>query len=189
MCIRDSTNIARATKVATKDGTLGNVERIYHEGAPRVMLMNAWTERLSLPDLVAKVADTCKKMKVDNLLIEAKASGISVAQEIRRLYGHEQWGVQLINPGAIDKVARLYSVQHIFSEGMIYAPDRSWADAVIHQCATVPKAKHDDLADTTSQALKYLRELGLLVRAPERLAELDRGREHRGKALAPLYDV
>lgn len=183
------TNIARATKIATKDGTLGNVERIYHEGAPRVMLMNAWTERLALPDLVAKVADTCKRMKVDNLLIEAKASGISVAQEIRRLYGHEQWGVQLINPGAIDKVARLYSVQHIFSEGMIYAPDRSWADAVIHQCATVPKAKHDDLADTTSMALKYLRELGLLVRAPERLAELDRGREHRGKALAPLYDV
>jgi predicted phage terminase large subunit-like protein len=159
------------------------------ESTPRIMLMYAWAERLELPELIEKVAKSCRRMKVDHLLIENKASGISVGQEIRRLYGHESWGVQLVNPGAIDKLARLYSVQHLFSEGVIYAPDLRWADQVIHQCEVFPKGKHDDLVDTTSMALKYLRETGILVRQPERIAEIDAGRQHRGKPLEPLYSV
>lgn len=159
------------------------------QSTPRVMLMQAWQERLELADLVAKIAKTCRAMKVDKLLVESKASGLSVAQELRRLYGHEDWAVQLINPGSIDKLARLYSVQHLFSEGMIHAPDRSWADMVIRQCEVFPKGKHDDLVDTVSQALRHMRETGLLVRAPERIAEIDAGARHRGKAAAPLYPV
>ncbi|MFZ9061846.1 MAG: phage terminase large subunit [Steroidobacteraceae bacterium] len=159
------------------------------QSTPRVMLMQAWQERLELADLVAKIAKTCRAMKVDKLLVEGKVSGLSVAQELRRLYGHEDWAVQLINPGSIDKLARLYSVQHLFSEGMIHAPDRSWADMVIRQCEVFPKGKHDDLVDTVSQALRHMRETGLLVRAPERIAEIDAGRRHRGKAPAPLYPV
>lgn len=159
------------------------------QSTPRVMLMQAWQERLELADLVAKIAKTCRAMKVDKLLVEGKASGLSVAQELRRLYGHEDWAVQLINPGSIDKLARLYSVQHLFSEGMIHAPDRSWADMVIRQCEVFPKGKHDDLVDTVSQALRHMRETGLLVRAPERIAEIDAGRRQRGKAPAPLYPV
>lgn len=182
-------NIAQANKVANSDGTLGQVERIYHEGAPRVMLMSAWQDRLELSELVRKVASICTRMKVDKLLIESKASGLSVSQEIRRLYGHEDWAVQLINPGSVDKLSRLYSVQHLFSEGMIFAPDRSWADMVIHQCAIFPKGKHDDIVDTVSQALRHLRETGALVRAPERLAELDEGRHHVSHVNEPLYPV
>lgn len=121
------------------------IEREYEQRNPSVMLMSAWQEKLPLHELVEKVASTCRRMGVDKLLIEDKAAGHSVAQEIQRLYGHEDWMVQLINPGAIDKMARLYSIQHLFAEGMIHAPDRQWADAVINQCATFPRAKHDDL--------------------------------------------
>jgi predicted phage terminase large subunit-like protein len=159
------------------------------ESVPRVMLMGAWQEKLELSALVEKVAKSCRKMKVDRLLIEGKASGLSVAQEIRRLHGNEDWGVQIINPKNLDKLARVYSVQHLFSEGMIYAPDRSWADLVIRQCEIFPKGKNDDLVDTVSQALRYLRETGLLVRAPERMAEIDAGRKHVSKAPAPLYPI
>ena len=159
------------------------------ESVPRVMLMGAWQERLELSDLVTKVAATCRKFKVDKLLVEGKASGLSVAQELRRLYGAEDWAVQLINPGSLDKLARVYSIQHLFSEGMIYAPDRQWADAVIRQCEVFPKGKHDDLVDTVSQALRHLRETGLLIRAPERMAEIDAGRRHVGKEPAPLYPI
>ena len=159
------------------------------ESVPRVFLMGAWQEHLELSALVAKVASTCRKFRVDKLLVEAKASGLSVAQEIRRLYGAEDWAVQLINPGALDKLARVYSIQHLFSEGMIYAPDRQWADMVIRQCEVFPKGKHDDLVDTVSMALRHLRETGLLVRAPERMAEIDAGRRHVGKEPAPLYPI
>jgi predicted phage terminase large subunit-like protein len=156
--------------------------------APRVILMYAWTERLSLSDLVAKVALHCKKLKVDRLLVEAKASGISVAQEMRRLYGHEPWAVHLINPGNQDKLARLYSVQPLFAEGMIYAPDKEWAEMVIRQVASFPKALHDDLTDTTSQAIRHLRDCGLLVRSDERLAEMNEEVEYgRNRPLEPLY--
>ena len=151
--------------------------------------MVAWQERLELSELVAKVASTCRKMRVDKLLVEGKASGLSVAQELRRLYGAEDWSVQILNPGSLDKLARIYSIQHLFSEGMIYAPDRQWADMVIRQCEVFPKGKHDVLCDTTSQALRYLRETGLLVRAPERIAEIDAGRRHVGSAPAPLYPI
>ena len=159
------------------------------ESVPRVMLMAAWQERLEMPDLVRKVIETCKKFKVDTLLVEAKASGISVSQELRRLYNNEDFGVHLINPGAIDKLSRLYSVQHLFSEGIVYAPDRHWSDLVIRQCEIFPKGTHDDLVDTVSMALRFMRDRGLLTRAPERIAEIDAGRRHVGKAPTPLYPI
>jgi predicted phage terminase large subunit-like protein len=159
------------------------------ESTPRIMLLHAWTERLELQDLIEKVATTCRARKVDHLLIESKAAGISVAQELRRLYGHDDWGVQLIDPGRLDKLARLYSVQHLFSEGIIFAPDTPWAENVIHQCEVFPKGKHDDLVDTTSMALKYLRETGILVRQPERISGIEESQRHRGKPPAPLYSV
>jgi len=159
------------------------------ESVPRVIMMGAWQGKLELSELVHKVAGFCRKFRVDKLLVEGKASGLSVAQEIRRLYGNEDWAVQLINPGSLDKLARVYSIQHLFSEGMIYAPDRTWADMVIRQCEIFPKGKNDDLVDTVSQALRHLRETGLLVRAPERMAEIDAGRRHVGKAPAPLYPI
>ena len=87
----------------------------YAEETPRVMLMTAWREWLELHDLVEKVVETCRKLKVDHILIEAKASGQSVAQEIRRLYQHEQFTVQLIDPKSMDKVARLHSVVAMFA--------------------------------------------------------------------------
>ena len=159
------------------------------ESVPRVMLIAAWQEKLELSDLVTKVAASCRKWKVDKLLVEGKASGLSVAQEIRRLHGNEDWSVQIIDPKSLDKLARVYSIQHLFSEGMIYAPDRGWADKVIQQCEVFPKGKNDDLVDTVSQALRHLRETGLLVRAPERMAEIDAGRRHVGSAPAPLYPI
>ena len=109
------------------------------DGLPKVMLMTAWQERLELHELVEKVAKTCRTLKVDKLLIENKASGISVSQEMRRMYGHEDFAVQLVDPKAQDKLARLYSVQALFSEGMVYAPDRAWADMVITQVGQFPK--------------------------------------------------
>jgi len=155
---------------------------------PRVMLMHAWQKRLQLHELIKEVAESCKLMKVDKLLIENKASGISVSQEIRRLYGHEDFSVELVDPKGQDKLARLYSVQHLFAEGMVYAPDKIWADEVITQCGVFPKGKHDDLVDTVSQSLRHLRKVGLLVRAPEWIAETHDSMRHTG-AVKPLYEV
>ncbi len=176
-------------------------DSIYAEQTPKVMLMTAWQEKLPLHELVVKAAETCKRLKVDLLLIENKAAGISVAQEMRRLYGHENFGVQLHDPKSIDKLARLHSVVPLFAPeertingkrevvrpGIVYAPDRSWADMVITQVGQFPKGKHDDLVDTVSQALRHLRDWGLLQLAPERLAEVEEAKQYTGKPPEPLY--
>ncbi len=180
-------NTAVANRAYTADGEMAILNRQYKESRPKCMLMYAWADRLELHELVERVQETMENYGVDKLLIENKASGHSVAQEIRRLYGHEDFMVQLVDPKGIDKVARLYSVQHIFHEGLIHAPERSWAEMVINQVAQFPRSRHDDLVDTCSLGLKYLRESGLLVRGAEFTADLDQGRLHQGGPPEPLY--
>jgi len=178
---------AVAARTLDADGRPMYQDRPYNEGAPKLMLMHAWQERLEFHALIEQVARTCKLLKVDKLLVENKASGISVAQEMRRLYSHENFAVQLSDPKSMDKLSRLYSVQHLFSEGMIHAPDKTWADMVITQVGQFPKGKHDDLVDTVSQAVRHLRDLGLLVRGAERIEEIGAMMTYPGGGSAPLY--
>ena len=178
---------------------------------PSLMLMHAWDKRLPIhgPDLVRAIGESdqaflrrsrenwglvewvmhsCNQFKVDVLLIESKASGLSVAQEIKRLNKNCSWSVKLINPGSADKVARAYSVQAVFSNGTVYAPDRDWADKVITQCEHFPKAAHDDLVDSMTQAVRYLREQNLLRRPEEVLADITREASYRPPS-KPVYEV
>lgn len=178
---------AVANRILDAEGRPMYFDRQQSEFAPRLMLMHAWQERLEFHDLVEKVAKTCKALKVDKLLVENKAAGISVSQELRRLYGYEGFAVQLSDPKSMDKLARLYSVQHLFADGMVYAPDKEWAEMVITQVGQFPKGKHDDLVDTVSMSIRHLRDIGLLTRSAERIHELDRQKVYPGKQDAPLY--
>lgn len=179
--------VATASRTIGPFGAVSWNERTYSEMIPKVMLMHAWQDRLEFHELVEKVQKTAVKFKCDNVLIENKASGISVAQELRRVYGHENFSVQLNDPKSQDKISRLYSVQHLFSEGLIYAPDRQWADMVITQVGQFPAAKHDDLVDTVSGALRHLRDIGLLTRSIEKIAEIEASKVYTGKPPGPLY--
>jgi predicted phage terminase large subunit-like protein len=156
--------------------------------APRAVLMFAWKARLELHALVEEVAKTAKDFRIDMLMIENKASGISVAQEIRRLYSNERFAVQLFDPKSQDKTARLYSVQHLFAEGYVYAPDRIWAQAVIDEVGRFPKGKHDEYVDCTSMGLRHLRDCGMLTRMPERAKEIEEALAYKARE-SPLYAV
>ena len=164
----------RATMAARAGVTASSLKRFEQTGKASV-------------ELVLKVASTCKTLKVDKLLIENKAAGHSVAQEVRRLFSHENWMVQLWDPKGQDKMARLYSVQHLFAEGMVYAPDRPWVEQVIAQVGTFPRGKNDDLVDTVSMGLRHLRDLGLLTRQPEWASEVQESMRHIGAPPPPLY--
>lgn len=158
-------------------------------GIPKAMMMYAMQERLELHDLVKKVGDICARMRVDVLLIENKAAGHSVAQELRRLFSHEGFMVQMYDPKTLDKMARLYSVQHLFADGTVYAPDKDWAEMVIRQCSSFPRGKNDDLVDTVSMSLRHLRDLGMLTRTNERMAEIEAQKRFDGNTTIPLYSV
>ncbi len=161
----------------------------------RAMLMFAWAKRLplhgkvvtALPGeakvnfeqrqreafgLIEWVTDTCKRYKVKRLLIENKTRGRDVANEINRLYARENWGVELLEPVG-DKVSRTHAVVPLFTDNMIWAPDTRWADSVISQSQSFPKAAHDDLHDTVTMFLGWARGNGLLVRGDEMSAALE----------------
>lgn len=179
--------IAQPVRVMGPDGKFAFDERSYQEGAPKVMLMFAWDERLELNDLVQRVRKDCKRFRVNQLVIENKASGISVSQEIRRLYKNDPYSVILNDPKNLDKYSRLYSVQHLFAEGMIWAPDKQWAERVITQVGQFPKGRHDDLVDTVSQSIRRLRDMGVLERPEEREADAESRRRYPHDDPKPLY--
>lgn len=176
-------------------------------GLPQLMLVYAWRDRLTIHPLVQKVARTCRRpmYPVDKILIEAKASGLSVAQELQRLFGGEDLSVEIIDPKG-DKVARAVAVQALFAPstrvlrlyagdsktittpGIVWAPDKSWADMVKNEAATFPKGRHDDLVDSMVQALKWLRDMGFAKRREERLSEMVQDQQFLPPAV-PLYEV
>jgi predicted phage terminase large subunit-like protein len=135
--------------------------------------------------LVEWVAETCRAWGVHKLLIEGKASGITAAQELQRLYGREPWSVQLINPKS-DKVARALAVQPLFANGQIYAPARDWSELVIEEMMMFPRGRYDDLTDTASMALNYLRSVGEALTDVEVKADEIGGVMHKPR-LPALY--
>lgn len=178
-------------------------------GYNRAMLIHAWRKRLPfsgpkvpvLPGehesmwikraqphwgLIEWVAYSCKRFQCDKLLIESKATGISAAQSLRNSHGREGWGIELIDPQG-DKVARAIAVQPSWSQEMIYAPDRVWADLVIDEMAVFPKGRYKDLTDSSTQAIKHLRDTGLLRSDEERRAQEIESVKHKGAPRPARY--
>ena len=164
---------------------------------PKVMLIWAWQGRLEFHELIQLVTDVCTvdqrpkehpRFPVDKLLIESKASGLSIGQEMYRLYGMSgRFGIELIDPKRYgDKVARVQSIQHLFSSGMVFAPNRAFADMVIRQCSVFPKGSNDDLVDSTSQALRWLRDGNFMPIREEQQMDLNSAMEYRAP-MQPLY--
>jgi predicted phage terminase large subunit-like protein len=122
------------------------------------------------------------------LVIEGKASGHSVYQEIERRQDYRKWGTTLMDTGRLDKTARVYSVQGLFSQGLIWAPDRDWATKVIEQFSAFPKARNDDLVDASCQALRTLRDMGMLQFQDEREYE-EYYENNKPVSSQPLYPV
>jgi predicted phage terminase large subunit-like protein len=163
---------------------------------PKFILLHAWQERMELHALVGRVLRSCLgdiatgRPPVDRLLIESRAAGLSVSQEIRRLVGFNgQFGIELINPPSKngDKVSRAHSILHLFADGMIYTPKgMTWCDEVINQCAVFPKGSHDDLVDSTTMALRYLRDIGIALTREEARSEIAELYRYR-KPLGAIY--
>lgn len=166
-------------------------------GTPRVLLLNAWRRRAALHEIVQDVVATCRKLKVDQLVIEDKAHGWIAQQEILRMTGGWKFGIAMFDPRRYgDKTARLLSVQHLFAEGLIYAPVtedefgnvnwRTWADEVITEVSAFPRGKHDDLTDSCSMALRYLRDQGFALRKEEHAEDERRSLIHKPQRSAAL---
>lgn len=153
------------------------------DGPMAVMLIDAWQDRLQYPDLRPKVIDEfkvsfgtdpeaertegfVKGKRVDLILVEDKAAGISLIQDLQRAH----LPVRAYNPGKADKIQRLSIVANIIANRRVWIPEssrrkgyvRDWAEAFVSQICSFPDSTHDDFVDSCTQALRYLRDAGFL---------------------------
>ena len=120
-----------------------------------------WASRVGKSwGLVEWTVHTMRKWGASILLIEGKASGLTVHQELRRLHFDENWSVQLCQPKG-DRVSRALAAQPTFAQGLVYAPVRDWSQMVIDEMELFPKGRYDDLTDSTTKDVG-----GLEDRAP-----------------------
>jgi len=124
-----------------------------------IILLDCQKGRYDFPELKRLAMEEYKYWEPDMVLIEAKASGTPLTHELRRL------GIPVVNYSPTrghDKTTRMHSVAPIFESGLVYAPQKAFAEEMIEECASFPFGANDDLCDTMTQALIRFREGGLL---------------------------
>jgi predicted phage terminase large subunit-like protein len=138
--------------------------------------------------LIEWVRDTCRRRHVHKLLIEAKASGVSAAQELRNRFNDDSFRIELVQVKG-DKLARAYAAQATFSAGLVWAPMKDWSEMVICEMETFPRSRYRDLTDSATQAIAHLRARGLAATEDEQVsAEIDTVR-HTSRPPMALYPI
>ena len=127
--------------------------------SPFVIMLDAYKERLEFPDLKKRAMEKYQAYKQDAFIVEAKAAGMPLIFELRAM----GIPVQEYTPSrGNDKISRVNAVSDLFASGVIYAPATRWAEEVIEEFAGFPNMEHDDLVDSTTQALLRFRQGGFI---------------------------
>lgn len=146
------------------------------DGKYACILLERLNKQMSFPDLREHAYEAFLEYQPDRVLIEKKASGHSLLQELRRK------GVP-ITPWKVkdSKLARAHAASIVLEQGCVYYMDKSWAEEVIQQCAEFPNAKHDDLVDTCTQTWNWMRRMFWLqlTDEPDEDDPTETVREHR----------
>ena len=149
------------------------------DGPMSVLLIDCWAEHLTFPNLKPKVLNEWRvsygegrdAKRPDLILVEDKAAGISLIQELRQAH----LPVRAYNPGRADKMQRLQITASIFTTGRVWLPESSvrkgyvkdWCEGFLSQLCSFPDSTHDDYVDSATQAIRLLKDMGWLDINPE----------------------
>jgi len=129
------------------------------DGTQNVILLNKVKGKYEFPELKAMAHEQYKEWEPDSVIVEAKASGQPLIDEMRR----SGIFVQDFSPGkGQDKIARLNAVADMFASGHVWFPENAWAAATVEEILAFPAGEHDDEVDTMTLALMRIRKGGLL---------------------------
>jgi len=146
-----------------------------NEQDPHIILLDALKERMEFPTLKERAYEMYKDWQPDSFIVEAKASGAPLIFELRRM----GIPVQEFTPTrGNDKISRVNSVSDLFASGKVWAPRKRWAEEVVEELAAFPNSDHDDLVDSTTQALLRFRRGGFITLQSD---EPDEPKEFRRK--------
>jgi len=118
-------------------------------------LLHVLRKRLGYPELKRAVREQAEAFSPKTILIEDKASGTQLIQE---LVSEGMHAIQRYEP-TMDKTMRMHSVTSTIENGFVHIPEKAaWLQEYLHELATFPKGKYDDQADSTSQALDWFKQ-------------------------------
>jgi len=127
------------------------------QSRPNLILLHAFKEKMEFPELKKVAYETYWEWEPDQMIVEAKAAGSPLIFELRSM------GIPVteFTPSrGQDKIARVNAVTDLFASGVVWAPSTRWAEEVVEECAAFPSGEHDDLVDSTTQALLRFRQGG-----------------------------
>ena len=110
--------------------------------------------RFEYPELRKMAQKLYNQYKPDVCMVEKKASGQSLIQDMRR----SGLPVMEYNPDR-DKVARVYAASPIIEAGRLWIPsNKKWSDELIEELIRFPNAAHDDQVDAMTMAIHYMKD-------------------------------
>jgi predicted phage terminase large subunit-like protein len=116
-------------------------------------LIHRWVGRVAFPDLKVLANQLYQDFHPTAVLIEDKASGQSLIQELQRETSIPLVPIQV----GTDKISRANAVTPIIQSGRVYLPkNKEWVFEYVDQMAGFPAGAHDEDIDCTSQLLNYL---------------------------------
>ena len=129
------------------------------DNTQNVILLNKVKGKYEFPELKAMAHEQYEEWQPDSVIVEAKASGQPLIDEMRR----SGIFVQDFSPGkGQDKIARLNAVADMFASGHVWFPETSWAAKTVEEILAFPAGEHDDEVDTMTLGLMRIRKGGLL---------------------------
>jgi predicted phage terminase large subunit-like protein len=116
-------------------------------------LVDLFLERMEFFAMKSKAKSLYDKFKPNEIIVENKASGISLIQELKR---EGRLPVKEINVSK-SKEARAHTASPLFEAGKIYLPDgKEWINDYIDELVQFPNVAHDDQTDSTTMAIIYM---------------------------------
>jgi len=126
---------------------------------PNIILLDAFKQRMEFPELKKMALELWQEWEPDTLIVEKRAAGAPLIYEMRKM------GIPLseFTPGkGNDKISRVNAISDLFASGVVWCPETRWAEEVMDEMASFPNGDHDDLVDSSSQALMRFRQGGFI---------------------------
>jgi predicted phage terminase large subunit-like protein len=120
-------------------------------------LLDVYREKMDYPTLKRAVVEQAKLWSARVVVIEDKASGTQLIQELT--YEGGVYNIQPYRPGPNqDKIMRMYACCNVIENGCVYLPEEAeWLTEYKSELTVFPNGKHDDQVDSTSQAIDWIK--------------------------------
>jgi len=119
-----------------------------------LFLIGLFRRRLEYPALKRAVREQQNLFNASVVLIEDKASGTQLIQDLIAEGCH---GVTRYQP-TDEKTMRMHAQTAVIENGFVHLPETApWLAEYLHELAVFPNGKHDDQADSTAQFLDWFK--------------------------------